>query len=204
MTNRDRVILEIRNMFLTGQIRPNQRLVEAELSERLGVSRTPIREAFRELEQLGLLVSEPFKGVRVADIDLNEIKQLYEVRADLEALAASLAAQRMTEPELDRLIKLNEEMHRSLQNPRRGTELNEEFHLVLRQATRNQVLIDLITSIRARIGGFRLIPNYGMMIKSARGHDEIIAALKERSPERSRQAMHSHIVWGVTQLPGNT
>jgi DNA-binding GntR family transcriptional regulator len=203
-TNRGRIILEIRNLFLTGHLKPNQRLVEAELSDRLGVSRTPIREAFRELVQMGLLVGEPFKGVRVADIDMNEIRQVYEVRAELESLAAALAVERMTPDELQHLIRLNDSMRRAYLSNARCSALNDEFHLSLGQMSRNKVLADMISTLRVRIGAFRVVFHYhpNLVLESVRGHDEVITAMKERSPERSREAMYRHIILGITQTSG--
>lgn len=203
-TSRDRVIFEIRKLLLSGELKANQHLVEVDLSERLGVSRTPVREAFRDLVQLGLLVAEPYKGVRVADIDVAQIKQLYEVRAHLEGLGAALFAERMTPQELEHLTHLNDEMRKAHRNIPRAIALNDEFHLIVGQVSRNQVLIDIVANLRAKLGGFRMIFNYhpGLVMRSVQDHDTIIAALKERSPEKSRQAMLRHILSGVTQLPG--
>lgn len=200
-TNRDRVILEVRNLFLSGQLKPNQHIVEADLSERLGVSRTPIREAFRELTQIGLLVGEPFKGMRLADIDMSEIRQAYEVRAELEGLTAATAAERINPEELNRLTSLNDEMRRSQRNVARCTSINDEFHLTLGQAAKNKVLAEMVAILRARVGSFRVVFHYhpALVSESIRGHDEILAGLRERSAEKSRAAMRRHIVIGVTQ-----
>jgi len=190
---------------VTGQLKANQHLVEADLSERLGVSRTPVREAFRELVQHGLLVSEPFKGVRVADIDMNEIMQIYEVRANLESHAAALAAERATFAELEHLVRLNDLMRKAYPSNTRCSSLNNEFHQLLGQMSRNKVLAEMISTLRARVGAFRDVFHYhpSLVAESVRGHDEIIAALKERSPDKSRDAMHRHIIRGIRQTPGS-
>lgn len=202
-TSRDRVIFEIRNLLLTGELKANQHLVEADLSGRLGVSRTPVREAFRDLVQFGLLVSEPFKGVRIADIDLAQLKQLYEVRTNLEGFAATLFTERMTSEDLELLIRINDEMRQAHRNIACAIALNDEFHRAIGWVNRNQVLIEMIATLRAKLGSFRMVLNYhpGLVMRSVRDHDAIIAAIAERPPETSRQAMMCHILSGITQLP---
>lgn len=189
-------------MILIGHLKPNQRLLENELAGRLGLSRTPIREAFRELVQIGLLVSEPYKGVRVADLDLPAIQQIYEVRAVLETYAAELAAQRITDPEIQQLTQLNEQMRGRNQGVAQFAALNDQFHQVLNQATRNQVLLEIIANLRSRVRGFRVVFHYHPVLieSSVREHDEIIAALADRAPQRARDAMSRHIKSLTTEL----
>lgn len=189
-------------MILTGQLKPNQRLVEADLARHLGISRTPIREAFRELTQIGLLVSEYHKGVQVADIDVETIRNAYEARAELESFAAELAAQRVTDAELEQLTDLNDQMRQ----PNIGIAifgvLNDQFHQVLNHATRNQILVEIINSLRVRVRAIRMIFHYhpALINESVRQHDEILAALADHAPQRARDAMRRHVTSGITEL----
>jgi len=201
-SSRDRVIIEVRNMILTGQLKPNQRLVEADLAQHLGISRTPIREAFRELTQIGLLVSVYHKGVRVANIDIETIRNAYDARADLESFAAELAAQRATDVELAQLVDLNDQLRQPNSGIAVFAVLNDEFHQILNQATRNQILVETINSLRARVRAIRMVFHYhpALIRESVRQHDEILAALADRAPQRARDAMRRHVRSGITEL----
>ena len=102
---RDVVFLTLRKAILRGELAPGERLMELQLSERLGVSRTPIREAMRKLELEGLVVMVPRKGAEVAKISERSLKEVLEVRRALEELAVELACERMTEEEFEELKK---------------------------------------------------------------------------------------------------
>ena len=98
---RDVVFKTLRQAILKGELEPGERLMEIQLAERLGVSRTPIREAIRKLELEGLVLMIPRKGAEVARISENNLRDVLEVRRTLEELAVDLACQRMTEDELE-------------------------------------------------------------------------------------------------------
>ena len=100
---RDVVFEHLRNSILNGELKPLERLMEVQLAEQLGVSRTPVREAIRKLELEGLVIMVARKGAYVADVSVKDILDVLEVRCVLEGLAASLAAERMTEEELEKL-----------------------------------------------------------------------------------------------------
>ena len=102
---RDVVFKTLRQAILKGELEPGERLMEIQLAERLGVSRTPIREAIRKLELEGLVLMIPRKGAEVARISENNLRDVLEVRRTLEELAVDLACQRMTEDELEELKK---------------------------------------------------------------------------------------------------
>ena len=105
---RDVVFKTLRQAILKGELEPGERLMEIQLAERLGVSRTPIREAIRKLELEGLVLMIPRKGAEVARISENNLRDVLEVRRTLEELAVDLACQRMTEDELEELKKSQE------------------------------------------------------------------------------------------------
>ena len=111
---RDVVSDVLRQAIKDGVLKPGERLMEIRLAEELGVSRTPIREAIRKLEQEGFVVMVPRRGTYVADISLKDISQVFEIRGALEELAAGLAAERITPDELERLerilVEINEYM----------------------------------------------------------------------------------------------
>ena len=105
---RDVVFNTLREAILKGELEPGERLMEIQLADRLGVSRTPIREAIRKLELEGLVLMIPRKGAEVARISENNLRDVLEVRRTLEELAVDLACQRMTEDELEELKKTQE------------------------------------------------------------------------------------------------
>ena len=98
---RDVVFNTLRQAILRGELKPGERLMEIALSQRLGVSRTPVREAIRMLEQEGLVIMIPRKGAQVAEISEKDLKDVLEVRLGLEELAVRIACQRITEEELE-------------------------------------------------------------------------------------------------------
>jgi DNA-binding GntR family transcriptional regulator len=199
-TNRDRAIMDIRTMILTGELKPAQRLVENTVAERLGISRTPVREAFRELVQMGLLLSESYKGVRVAEIDLTRIRQAYELRAQIEPFAAELAAERINDAQIDQLRDLNGQLGKLTLGVEKLADINDRFHLAIAEATGNQVLVEIIADLRSRTRGFRIAFHYhpALIEESVREHNAIIAALIERSRTAARTAMAQHVKMGIT------
>lgn len=112
---RDVVFENLREAILEGKLEPGQRLMEVQLAEQLGVSRTPVREAIRKLELEGLVVMLPRKGAYVADVSLKDIIDVLEIRSTLEGLAAYLAADRITEEGVERLKAIAEDFKQSIE-----------------------------------------------------------------------------------------
>ena len=108
---RDVVFENLREAILEGKLKPGQRLMEVQLAEQLGVSRTPVREAIRKLELEGLVVMLPRKGAYVANMSLKDIMDVLEVRASLEGLAAYLAAERISDEDIKKLKDISEEFN---------------------------------------------------------------------------------------------
>lgn len=117
---RDVVFKTLRQAILKGELEPGERLMEIQLAERLGVSRTPIREAIRKLELEGLVLMIPRKGAEVARISENNLRDVLEVRRTLEELAVDLACQRMTEDELEELKKTQELFAQAIREDRKS------------------------------------------------------------------------------------
>lgn len=111
---RDVVFNTLRQAILKGELAPGERLMEIQLAERLGVSRTPIREAIRKLELEGLVLMIPRKGAEVAKISEKSLRDVLEVRRSLEELAIELACQRMTEEEINSLEQTQEEFKKAV------------------------------------------------------------------------------------------
>lgn len=194
---RDVVFNTLREAILKGDFAPGERLMEKQLAERLGVSRTPIREAIRKLELEGLVVMIPRKGAEVASITGKDISDVLEVRATLEALAVKLACKKMSEHDLDELNSVNEEFKLAAdqKNVKRLIEKDVEFHDVIFHASDNDKLINIINNLREQIYRYRVeyiykMKDYSDLVKE---HDEIVQAIKERRGQEASVLALKHI-----------
>ncbi|MDQ3654560.1 MAG: GntR family transcriptional regulator, partial [Chloroflexota bacterium] len=120
----------LRNLILDGTLKPGDRIVESRLARELGISQTPVREALRELEQMGLVVSYPNRGSSVRKVEPQDADEMYTLRAHLEAMAITLALPRLSEDDLDTLDGLIDGMIEAGENddPDLLTELDTRFH----------------------------------------------------------------------------
>ncbi len=194
---RELVLEAIREAIINGSLAPRERLMEIQLAEELGVSRTPVREALRKLEQEGFIVMVPRKGAYVADLSFKDIADVFEIRAALEALAAGLAAERISEEEI-------EEMERSLVEKKEAINHNDldqlvdvdtRFHATLYKASRNDRLENIISNLREQIQRFRStsLSYPGRMQKSLEEHRNILEAIASRDVQLARQLAQEHI-----------
>ena len=138
-----RLLEEIRR----GDLLPGQRLREIEIADRLGISRTPVREAIRQLENDGLIVHLPRQGATVRALDYAEIMELYDMRTVLEGTAARLAARSASDVELAELRAINRDLERT-GHGRDAFELNRQFHLTLLDAARNRFLVKATSALQ--------------------------------------------------------
>ncbi len=185
-----RLVADIR----AGTLRPGDRLTETDVADRLGISRTPVREAIRQLESDGLVAHVPRLGVVVRQLDYAEITELYEMRAVLEGTAARFAARAASDVELAELEAINGEMHQA-PDARTLYEANRQFHTVLLNAARNRFLVKSVDAVQKTL----LILGPSTMEESVRAaeaiaeHDRIIAALRDRDGTAAEAAMRVHI-----------
>jgi DNA-binding GntR family transcriptional regulator len=185
-----RLIAEIRS----GALPPGARLRETELAERLGVSRTPIREAIRQLENDGLVSHLPRVGAAVRSLDYAEVMELYDMRAVLEGTAARMAARAATDLELTELAALNAEMG-DAPTAQRAADLNTQFHLTLLDAARNRYLTRAMLGLRRTL----IILGPSTLADAARAqdalaeHGRLLAALQRRDPLAAEAEMRAHI-----------
>ena len=178
-----------------GRIGPGDRLREAELAERLGLSRTPIREALRQLETDGLVVHLPRVGAAVRRLDYAEVMELYEIRAVLEGTAARLGARAASEIEIAELDTLNTEMAAAEGDAAQVARLNRLFHLTLLDAARNRFLVKSMAAISRTlmILGPSTLTETARIGEAAREHARLIDAIRARDAGAAEQAMRAHI-----------
>lgn len=194
---REVVFENIRTAIQSGELRPGERLMEVQLAESLGVSRTPVREAIRKLEKAGLVTITPRRGVYVAEISLEDTENILEIRGCLEGKAAELAAERITNEQVKALHACLTSFIAHLGKNQMKEALKEdvEFHRIIRQASKNQQLIQILEDLSEQVNRFRMV-----YLKDAaeapslpEEHTKIYHALTERSPMETRRAMEAHM-----------
>jgi DNA-binding GntR family transcriptional regulator len=183
--------------IVAGEYPPGARLVETRIAQELGVSQAPVREALRDLEQLGCIVHEPFRGCSVRAFSAEELLEAFPVRAALEALAARLAAERMTEDELLRLAELLETMRDAA---RRGdahdqSQANASFHATIVRAARNATLERQWSFLEPFSRTYLTVSQPGLdLLALSERHVPILDALRARDGEAAAEAMHNHLM----------
>lgn len=197
MPLRDIVFHTLRKAIITGELPPGERLMETQLGEKLGVSRTPIREAIRKLELEGLVIMVPRKGAQVAQFTQKDIKDVLEVRASLEALAARLACERMDERSFLRLQLVNTEYEYAAKEKDIETMINKdvEFHEIIFNATQNDKLVQMFGNLGEQVHRFRIayLKNIDESMAVHKEHSEILQALRDRDPKKAATLATTHI-----------
>lgn len=183
--------------ILEGRYSPGQRLREVELAERLGVSRTPLREAFYTLETRGLLQIQPRRGAFVKSVTVEETEELLTVRIALDGLAARLAAERADTEDIEELKKAHK-AQRAASRKRDDSAfhaLGQEFHSLIYTASGNPKLISIYRSLRVEAALYPvadiLLP--GETEKSLEDHSDLLAAIDAREPDRAQIIAEQHI-----------
>lgn len=200
----------VRRGIVEGRYRPGERLVEQRLAEELDLSRTPVREAFRRLQAEGLVVVEPNRGVRVRGLSVDEIGDLYELRARLEALAAELAAVRATPEELAELAEAETRFAAAVSDASTGDvasiravfAANERFHrAVLVAAHHDRVAQSLARTVDDTLV-FQAFRHYqpAAMARSVQFHQMIADAIRRGEADRAGRLVHEHVLQGRDQL----
>ncbi len=194
---RELVLDAIRSAIMNGTLQPRERLMEIQMAEELGVSRTPIREAMRKLELEGFIVMVPRKGAYVSDLSFKDIADVFEIRAALEGLAAGLASERITDEELEDMERLLVEKKEAINdnNMSKLVEVDTRFHELMYKASRNERLSAIISNLREQIQRFRLtsLSYPGRMQESLAEHKNITEAIQARDAKIARQLAHEHI-----------
>ncbi|HEX6989541.1 MAG TPA: GntR family transcriptional regulator, partial [Bacillota bacterium] len=183
--------------LLQGRFEPGARLTESRLATELGVSRTPIREAVRQLQQDGLLVTDEQGRVRVPAPDIDDLRELYECRVALETLAARRAAERIEDADLAAMDQALDASGRALAagQPLEVLGHNTTFHDWLARVGGNRRLAELLSEVRARIVYMRAMVIQGptMAARVLSEHREILECLRRRDPDAAADALRRHL-----------
>lgn len=187
----DMVAAMLRELILTGELQPAEPLRQRDLAARFGVSETPVREALRRLQSEGLVTSDVHRGATVAEAERGATEENFQIRSALEALAASLAAQRIAEEELGELWALHEQMG----DPSREAEyveLNRRFHFRIYECARSPLLLTLMRLLwQAMPRGPRVARS---LSESRHQHGQLLKALAAGDAEGAAQQMRIHIL----------
>ena len=187
---------ELRRQILVGELPPGTRLRQLDVARELGVSTTPVREAFTSLAREGLIQQDAHRGVFVFAPSADDVRERYEIRIALEPLAAGLAAKAMPDETLAELEALLAEMKRAVgkDKARYATELDPRFHALIAASAERPRLADIVASVR---------DTSGPVSKDVQAqHAEIVEALRARAPKRASRAMKGHLEHALAQLPG--
>lgn len=194
---RELVFEALREAIIQGRLHPGERLMEIQLAEELGVSRTPVREAIRKLELEGLVLMIPRKGAYVSEISMKDIADVFEIRRALEGLAARLAAERATEQEIERLeralVKIAEIAQ--AEDLDGAVALDTDFHEELMAASHNPRLSQLVSNLREQIQRFRLtsLSHPGRVKLAVEEHRKIVDAIASHDADLAQNLAYEHI-----------
>lgn len=194
---RDVVFNTLRQAILKGELKPGERLMEIALAERLGVSRTPIREAMRKLELEGLVVMIPRRGAQVANITEKDLNDVLEVRIVLENMAVENACNRMTEEEMDQLWASEKEFEQTMVdgNLVHLAEADVAFHEVIYKASDNRRLIQVLNNLREQIYRYRVeyLKDEDTRNDLVKEHRELTEAIRRRDVKAAQEISFRHI-----------
>ena len=194
---RDVVFNNLRDAILKGDLKPGERLLENQLADKLGVSRTPVREALRMLEQENLVLLIPRKGAQVLEISADDIKNIMEIRSSLEVLAMKYACKNMSEEKIAELKKYNTQFVEAFENDdyQAVADADVNFHNIIIEAAKNDMLCVLINNIRTRAYRFRMayLEVYETKEAVVEHHRKIVEAIENHWEEKGVQIMAEHI-----------
>ena len=195
---KDLVYLELKHKILTGEIVSQTRLMEIDLSEKMNVSRTPIREAIKRLADDGLVKVEPRRGAYVANISIKDMLDVFEVREDMEGFVAKLAAQRITDEEKSELKAIAEEYEKAIEeadDKERIIELDEKFHNFIVKCSGNETLSELVHYVQELSLRFRYLyyDDSSLYESTAEQHNRIMEAINSGRDEEARTEADAHV-----------
>ena len=188
-TLREKILETIRDAILKGSLKPGERVSEPELAERFGISRTPIREAFRQLESEGYLKVIPRKGAVVASLSERDIEEFYAIKIILEGFAAKMAAEKLSMKDIEKLESINQRLAQIAKDGdvKNFFRVHNEFHEVFIKAAGNERLYEMINQLVMKFKRLRLasLSVHGRMEISVEEHRNMIQAFKDNDGDKA-------------------
>jgi DNA-binding GntR family transcriptional regulator len=204
LTAADRVRLAIADDIVRGIIGPGAALDEASIAERFSVSRTPVREAIRQLEAIGFVEARPHRGAVVPQFTPEKLNEIFLVMAELEALCARLAAEAATPEERHELQQIHAICRDAAHDGdiARYYELNIKFHETIYALSHNSFLAEVTIGARNRVAPFRRaqFQSLGRLVRSVEEHEAVVAAILAGDAERAAAAMRDHLGYVRTSV----
>ncbi|MEK7679216.1 MAG: GntR family transcriptional regulator [Deltaproteobacteria bacterium] len=209
LTLRERIVDFVKDAVLKGRLRPGERVPEQEIAQSLGISRTPIREAFRQLESEGFISVVPRKGAVVSPITDKDVREFYEIKSLLEGFAAQTACPKLTQKEIKKLDSLNTQMHKCADegDVKGFFRLDNQFHDTFLKACGNEKLFNLIHHLVQQFERFRItamalpgrmkdsVEQHGAIVEAfKRGDMELVQRLVRATAERGRDVLVEEIL----------
>ncbi len=199
-TLREKILETIREAILKGSLKPGEKVAEPELAERFGISRTPIREAFRQLESEGYLTVIPRKGAVVASLSERDVEEFYAIKSVLEGYAARMAAASLTEKDVEKLEAINERLESLARegDVKSFFRVHNDFHECFIRAAGNEKLLELISQLMLKFNRLRMasLSLPGRMEISVQEHRKIIEAFKNRDGARAESLVTKTAAYG--------
>jgi GntR family transcriptional regulator of gluconate operon len=187
----------LRQAILDGSLSPGQKLIEGEIAQQFGVSRSPVREAIQELERQGYVVKRPRRGTFVTELTPQDVVEIYSLRVLLEGYAAAIAGGCCAPEMIDRMTGLVDRMKDAV---RRAdfvdfSDADLEFHTLLCRATGHERLLYLSGCLRTQLGFLAVLPKYSLaeVERLVADHEQLVTAIRAHEPERARQIIDGHI-----------
>jgi DNA-binding GntR family transcriptional regulator len=206
LTLRERILETVRDAIIKGSLKPGEKVAEPELAERFGISRTPIREAFRQLESEGYLTVIPRKGAVVAAFSQKDVAEFYAIKSILEGYAAKRACENISIKEIEKLETINSKLSLLADggDVKHFFKIHNDFHDLFIKAANNEKLYELINSLVGKFQRLRLaslsIP--GRMKISVEEHQKIIEAFRKKNPAAAEKLVRKNAEYGGMVLMG--
>jgi len=202
-TLREQIADAIRDAIIKGILRPEERVAEAEMANKFNTSRTPIREAIRQLETEGFIKAQAHRGAYVASITAKDIREFYEIKSILEGYAARRACSRITDVDIEKLEELNNKLDEAHKKGewRLAFRLHNEFHEKFLRNCGNETLHQLLQSLTKRFQRFRIaLTMSGKIEGSISQHKKIVIAFRRRNAEIVEELVKENAVYGSETL----
>lgn len=200
LTLRESILETIRDAIISGALKPGEKVAEPELAERFGISRTPIREAFRQLESEGYLSVVPRKGAVVISFSQRDVEEFYAIKSILEGYAARKACEKLAPRDIDKLQSINDKLRLLAEESdvKNFFKVHNNFHDLFIKAADNDKLTELITTLLGRFQRLRIasLSLPGRMELSVKEHQKIIDAFRDRNADLAENLVRSNAEYG--------
>ncbi|WP_127531588.1 GntR family transcriptional regulator [Paenibacillus kobensis] len=205
MSAKERALSQLQRWIIDGTLQPGEKLIDAELAESLGVSRTPIREAFQLLEVQGLVTTHPGKETKVTEIEKDDIFKMYSTMAALQALAAEAAAKVIIPEQIEQLRSINQEFSSAIKSGQayQAMEADEQFHNFILELSDNPYAASFSASLQIHIRRFKYVflkQSITATQASVDEHDSIIAAFEKNDSDRAQAMMKQNFIRPMQEL----